>query len=45
MLISHEEVKSITINADMYNIKVYNRALNIDEIQHNLKTEKKRYKF
>ena len=33
------------LNADMYNIKIYNRALNIDEIQHNLKTEKKRYKF
>ncbi len=33
------------INADMYNIKIYNRALNMDEIQHNLKTEKKRYNF
>ena len=33
------------INADMYNIKIYNRVLNQDEIRHNLKTEKKRYKF
>lgn len=33
------------INADIYNIKVYNRALNKDEIQTNLKTDKKRYKF
>lgn len=33
------------LNADMYNIKIYNRALNQDEIKHNLKTEKKRYNF
>ncbi len=33
------------LNADMYNIKIYNRALNMDEIQHNLNTEKKRYNF
>ncbi len=33
------------LSADIYNIKVYNRALTEKEIQYNLKTDKSRFKF
>ena len=33
------------LNADLFNVKVYNRALNQDEIDKNLKTDRKRFKF
>ncbi len=33
------------LQADIYNIKVYNRALTEKEIQHNLKTDRKRFNF
>ncbi len=41
---STRDAKS-NLNADVYNIKIYNRSLNKDEINHNLKTDRKRYKF
>lgn len=33
------------LSADIYNIKVYNRALNEQEIQYNYNTDKKRFNF